>query len=52
MEKATMATRMAATSAISAAIWALTLPLAISTSSRTTGTAAISVDSSSLAKGL
>jgi len=52
MVKSRIATRLASTSAMMAAIWALTLPLAIKTSSVTTGTAAAMVESAALLNGL
>ena len=52
MVKIKIATKLANTSATMAAIWALTLPLAINTSSVTTGIAAAIVDSAVLSKGL
>ena len=50
--KTNIAMRLAAISAMMAAICALTLPLAIKTSSVTTGIAAAIVDSTVLLKGL
>ena len=47
-----IAIRLAMTRATMAAIWALTLPLAINTSSVTTGIAAAIVDSAALPNGL
>ena len=52
MVKRKIATRLASTSAMIAAIWALTLPLAIKTSSVTTGIAAAMVESVVLLNGL
>ena len=52
MVKMTMAMRFATIRAMTAAMWAFTLPLAISTSSVTTGTAAAIVDSAALLSGL
>src|SRR5689334_393590 len=52
MVKAQMAIQIAATSAITAARCALTLPDAMSTNNTTTGMAATSVDSHSLPSGL
>ena len=52
MVKAQMAMTIAATSAMTAATCAFTLPEAISASSTTTGMAATSVDSHSLPSGL
>src|SRR3984957_4776812 len=52
MVKMKIATRLATTSAVMAAICTLTLPLAINTSRVTTGTAAAMVDSAVLLNGL
>ncbi len=52
MVKMAMVMTLATTSAMMAARCALTLPLAISTSSVTTGTAAAIVDSAALPSGL
>ena len=52
MVKTTMVMMLATISAMRAAMWALTLPLAISTRSVTTGRAAAMVDSAALLSGL
>ena len=52
MVKTTIVIRLATISAMMAAICALTLPLAISTSSVTTGIAAAIVDNAALPSGL